>query len=48
MWGEVVFLLHEVVLFFYFFYLDKLINDKNELEFSWDKLLNDKNEFLVL
>ena len=45
MWGEVVFLLREVVLFFY---LDKLINDKNELEFSWDKLLNDKNEFLVL
>ena len=45
MWGEVVFLLREVVLFFY---LDKIINDKNELEFSWDKLLNDKNEFLVL
>ena len=35
MWGEVV------------FFLDKLINNKNELESSWDKLLNDKNEFLV-
>ena len=38
MWGEVV---------FFFFLIDKLINNKNELESSWDKLLNDKNEFLV-